>query len=101
VTDNLPPDPFGFDDPRLDDHAIPKYVREAAQLTAAFANIGSLSGLVETLNKADRRDVELVAMLAISTLVRDSFAEVEETKEAADARFLEWMLDAPTTEPLD
>jgi hypothetical protein len=98
---DLPPDPF--DDPRIQEHPIARYAIEAARLTTAFANIDSMSGLVEALNKAERRDVELVAMFTITNIVRESIEEAArlngETDEAAHERFLNWMLDPPTTEP--
>jgi hypothetical protein len=56
----LPPDPLLPDK----DAPMAKYMLEGSQLMGGFVNVASLSTLVENLNRADRRDVELVAMFA-------------------------------------
>ncbi len=78
---------------------------EAAQLMFGFVNAASLASLVETLRKADRRDLELVGMLALSSHVREAFATLAEegslTEEEADAHFLDWLIGPVTDGTLD
>jgi hypothetical protein len=95
---DLPADPFLPEDPRLRDAPVAQYMLEAAQLTRAFADVPSLSSLVDWLHRADPRDVELVAMLAVTTHVHDALDEASRaeglTTEEANERFLAW-LSAP------
>ena len=56
------------------------------------------------LQKADHRDLELIAMVAISKLVHSAFHEAArlngESPESADQRFLDWQIGPETIDPL-
>lgn len=92
--------PNSLDQPPFLDGALARTVMEADRLSAAFADIDSLSGLLENLRRADRRDVELVAMLGVARRVLqtiDAAAEMNgESEEAADERRLRWLAEART-----
>jgi hypothetical protein len=78
---------------------------EAAQLMFGFVNAASLASLVATLQKADRRDLELVGMLALSSHVREAYtALIEEgtlTADEAEAEFLGWLIGPLSDGTLD
>jgi hypothetical protein len=98
--DDLPPDPFLPDDPRLRDHALFKYFEEGKHLTMAFVNQPSQSSLIEALHSADRRDLELVAMFMLTLKAYDALAEVSRqeglTEQETNDRWLQWLLRPPS-----
>jgi hypothetical protein len=102
---DLPPDPFLPDDPRLRDDPIFKYIREGKELTLAFVNSPTLSTLVQTLQRADRRDVELAALFGLIIQVHAVVMEVSEadglTDEEANARWVRWLVGPPSDGTLD
>ncbi len=69
---DLPPDPFLPDDPRLRDDQLFKYMDEAKQLVLAF----SYSSLIETLHRAERRDIELAALFLLTSQICEAVMEV-------------------------
>ena len=105
LSDELPPDPFIPDDPRFRDSPLAQDLLEAAQLMFGFVNAASLSSLVKTLQKADHHDLELVAMLALTSHVRDVFAALTEegslTADEAEAQFVGWLIGPLSDGTLD
>jgi hypothetical protein len=103
--DDLPPDPFLPDDPRIRNSSLFKYFEEGKQLTVALANQPSQSSLVEALHKIDRRDLELVAMHELTVKIFEALGEVSRleglTEEETSARWLRWVLDPPSDGTLD
>jgi hypothetical protein len=100
---DLPDDPF--QDPRYRHVPLAAEIQEGAQLLAAFSNVNSFSGLVRSLRNADHRDVELVALFAITSGVRSALQEAAESRGDAQGDsedpFDQWMLRDPTTDPLE
>jgi hypothetical protein len=100
----LPPDPFIPDDPRFRDAPLAKDMLEAASMFG-FVNSASLSSLVETPHKADRHDIELLAMLALTTHVREGFTTMTEegtpTADEGDTLFVAWMIGPVSDGTLD
>jgi hypothetical protein len=96
-----PADPFPFepDDPRLSGVPLARDLLEAMELAKAFANAGSLATLIEMLNTAPVRDVELVAMFVLTIQVREGLDREAErlglTPEETEARYEEWLCDPP------
>jgi hypothetical protein len=97
---DLPPDPF--DRPPFVDGPVARSVLEAARLAVKFAEVGSLSALLENLRRAGRQEVELVAMLAVAGRVRDNIDAAADSngdsQEAADERWFRWLVAAPIRE---
>jgi hypothetical protein len=90
--------PNSLDRPPFLDGALARSIMEADRLSAAFADTDSLSGLLENLHQADRRDVELVAMLGVARRVLRTIDAAAESEQAADARRLRWLAEAPAGE---
>jgi hypothetical protein len=95
---SLPPDPWYE---KYGDLPLGRYIVEGGKLTAAFADINSFSGLVESLRRADRRDVELVAMFAVAGLVREAIREASPDGQVANERLVRWLAGPPTARPLN
>jgi hypothetical protein len=99
-----PADPFPFepDDPRLSGVPLARDLLEAAELAKAFANAGSLASLIEMLNTAPVRDVELAAMFLLTIHVRAKHEggaeEAGLTREETEARYERWLCDPPPGE---
>ena len=101
----LPTDPFLPDDPRFRESPVARDILDGGQLTSAFVDVASLSTLAENLRKADHRDLELVALFAVTTQVRETITAMVKngsiSTDEAESRFARWLVGPVSDGTLD